>query len=56
VEGNRKEGMEGIRGAYFQGRGGEGKGMTGEGGKEERGKGWKGTGKDPLVLAYTPLI
>jgi len=37
VEGNRKEGMEGIRGAYFQGRGGEGKGRAGKGGGEREG-------------------
>jgi len=46
------------KGRGKEGRGGKGGGEEGRGGKEGEGKekGGEGRGKDPLVLAYTPLI
>jgi len=56
VEGKGKDGRGGIREPTSKR--GEGRGKVGQGKGEGRegGKGWKGRGKDPLVLAYTPLI
>ena len=54
VEGKRGKGR--YKGSLLlrEGRGAEREVRgRGRGGKE---KGWKGRGKDPLVLAYTPLI